>query len=74
MTGSSYVPVVVPVIAFVAMAFWLGLIFYADAHPGYRHRKPQPVDDIAGPDAAGSVAAGAGREAVAGLGGPARAA
>jgi len=25
--------------AFVAMAFWLGLVFYADSHPGYRSRK-----------------------------------
>ncbi len=40
MTGSSLIPIVVPVMAFVAMAFWLGLVFYADSHPGYRSRKP----------------------------------
>ncbi len=38
MTGSSYIPIVVPIVAFVAMAFWLGLIFYADGHPGYQRR------------------------------------
>jgi hypothetical protein len=45
-TGSSYIPIVVPIIAFFAMAFWLGMVFYADRHPGYKHRKPQPVPDI----------------------------
>lgn len=52
MTGSSYIPIVVPIMAFVAMAFWLGLIFYADSHPGFRHRKvlPQPDEAAAGTD------------------------
>jgi len=59
-TGSSYIPIVVPIIAFFAMAFWLGLVFYADGHPGYKHRKPQPVDDIAEPDGTADVAAGPG--------------
>jgi hypothetical protein len=40
-TGSSYIPIVVPIVAFLAMAFWLGLVFYADQHPGYRRRTPQ---------------------------------
>jgi len=39
MTGSSYIPIVVPIVAFLAMAFWLGLVFYADGHPGYQRRK-----------------------------------
>ncbi len=41
MTGSSYIPIVAPIVAFAAMAFWLGLVFYADAHPGYRRRTPR---------------------------------
>jgi hypothetical protein len=51
-TGSSYIPIVVPIMAFVAMGFWLGLIFYADSHPGYRHRKvrPGPGDAAGAPD------------------------
>ena len=36
MTGSSLILIVVPIMAFVAMFFWLGLVFYADSHPGYR--------------------------------------
>ncbi len=38
MTGSSYIPIVVPIVAFVTMALWLGLVFYAAGHPGYRQR------------------------------------
>ena len=41
MTGSSYLAIVVPIMAFIAMAFWLGLVFYADSHPGYGHGKSQ---------------------------------
>jgi hypothetical protein len=59
-TGSSYIPIVVPIMAFFAMAFWLGLIFYADRHPGYRHRKPEPVPDIIEADGAAGAAAGPG--------------
>jgi hypothetical protein len=33
-TGSSYIPIVVPIVAFLAMGAWLGLVFYADRHPG----------------------------------------
>ncbi len=58
MTGSSYIPIVVPIIAFVAMAFWLGLLFHADSHPGYKHRKPQPVPDIFETDGTTGGAAG----------------
>lgn len=52
MTGSSYIPIVVPIMAFLAMAFWLGLIFYADSHPGYRHPKAEPGPDHAGEETA----------------------
>jgi hypothetical protein len=34
MTGSALAPVVV-----VALAAWLAMIYYADAHPGYRTRR-----------------------------------
>ncbi len=40
MTGSSYIPIVMPIVAFLAMAFWLGLVFYAAGHPGYQRRTP----------------------------------
>jgi hypothetical protein len=38
MTGSVLVPVFIPVVI-VALAAWLALVYYADAHPGYRTRK-----------------------------------
>ena len=41
MTGSAYLPIVVPIVAFVAMACWLGMVFYANSHPGYRTPKPR---------------------------------
>jgi len=36
MTGSSLVPVIVPIVAVLAMAAWLGLVFYAAAHPRWK--------------------------------------
>jgi len=39
MTGSSLVAFILPVVAFTAMAFWLGMVFYADSHPGYGRRQ-----------------------------------
>jgi hypothetical protein len=36
MTGSSLVPVIVPIVAVLAMAVWLGLVFYAAAHPRWK--------------------------------------
>jgi hypothetical protein len=57
-TGSSYIPIVVPIIAFLAMASWIGLVFYADSHPGYKHRKPLPVPDIDEPEGRADVAGG----------------
>jgi len=38
-TGSSYIPIVVPIMAFVAMSVWIGLVFYADSHPGWKPRR-----------------------------------
>jgi len=39
MSGSSLVAIILPVVAFTAMAFWLGMVFYADSHPGYGRRQ-----------------------------------
>jgi hypothetical protein len=43
-TGSSYIPIVVPIVAFVGMTLWLGMIFHADRHPGYWRRTPPHSD------------------------------
>jgi hypothetical protein len=44
MVGSdpTLVASVVPVVAFFALAFWLGLCFYAGSHPYWRHQQ-QPA-------------------------------
>lgn len=57
MTGSSYLAIVVPIIAFIAMAFWLGLVFYADSHPGYGRGKSQEGPESAAPHAASQLSA-----------------
>ena len=71
MTGSSYIPIVVPIIAFLAMASWIGLVFYADSHPGYKHRRPLPVPDIDEPEGTADVAGGPAPDALPVAGGPA---
>jgi hypothetical protein len=41
MTGSSLVPIIVPVVAAASLAFWLGLVLYAADHPGWKTRRAQ---------------------------------
>ncbi len=36
MTGSALVPVIVPIVAVIALGIWLTLVYWADAHPGYK--------------------------------------
>jgi len=39
MTGSSLAPIIIPIVVVPALAAWLGLIWYASAHPGWKaHR------------------------------------
>jgi hypothetical protein len=33
MTGSALAPVVIPIVAFVFLSLWIGMVFYANAHP-----------------------------------------
>jgi hypothetical protein len=33
MTGSTMAVVIIPIVAFLALALWLTMVFYADAHP-----------------------------------------
>jgi hypothetical protein len=33
MTGSTEAAVVIPIVAFVVLFFWLGMVFWADSHP-----------------------------------------
>jgi hypothetical protein len=36
MTGSSLAPVVVPIVVTIALALWLGIVFYAAGHPEWK--------------------------------------
>jgi hypothetical protein len=40
MTGSLLAHIVIPVVTVLALAAWLAMVFYADAHP--RWKKPPP--------------------------------
>jgi hypothetical protein len=55
-TGSSYIPIVLPIVAFMGMAFWLGLVFYAAQHPGYRRRTPRRSNGGVAPVTSDTVA------------------
>lgn len=36
MTGSFLVPIITPIVALIALAVWLGIVYWADAHPGWK--------------------------------------
>jgi len=36
MTGSLLVTITTPIAAFIAMACWLGMVFWAEGHPGWK--------------------------------------
>jgi len=52
MVGSdpNLVAIVVPIVALVTLAFWLGLCFYAGSHPYWRHQHgPARQQELGGP-------------------------
>ena len=79
MTGSSVVPVIVPIVAVLAMAVWLGLVFYAAAHPRWKRYDVLPGSATGGTPgvldrpAEQDLAALAGQQSGAADGAPARA-
>jgi len=58
MTGSNLVAVIVPIVAVLAMGVWLGLVFYAAAHPRWKR-----YDVLAG-STPGAVSGGTGAPAL----------
>lgn len=42
MTGSFLVLIVTPIVAIIALACWMGLVFWADAHPRWTARSAAP--------------------------------
>jgi hypothetical protein len=41
MTGSALAPVVIPIVAFAFLFLWIGMVFYANAHPSVHGRQTQ---------------------------------
>ena len=54
MVGSdpNLVAIVVPIVALVTLAIWLGLCFYAGSHPFWRDRPPPGRQQFSGADQA----------------------
>ncbi len=52
MTGSFLVPIVVPIVAVVVLAVWISLVFWADAHPGWKAHGAAPGSEVTGTRAA----------------------
>ena len=40
MTGSFLVPIITPIVALITLATWLGIVYWADAHPGWKAGAP----------------------------------
>jgi hypothetical protein len=65
MTGSSLVPIIVPIMAFFAGAIWLGLVFWADAHPEWKSHTRAAAREATGavPEPKVAIPAGQGGQA-----------
>ncbi len=57
MIGSdpNLVAIVVPIVALVTLAFWLGLCFWAGSHPFWRHHQQAAQQQLTSPDQAGQL-------------------
>lgn len=60
MTGSFLVPIITPIVAILALACWLGVVFWAEGHPGWKTRRAAQETQFPGESAtlAGDLAAG----------------
>ena len=57
MTGSSLLAIILPIVAIVALAAWLAMVFWADAHPGRKAPGAQVIGADVPPATAGPGAA-----------------
>jgi hypothetical protein len=57
MVGSdpTLVAVVVPIVALISLAFWLGMCFYAGSHPFWRHQQQTRQQQLAGSQQPGTL-------------------
>jgi hypothetical protein len=45
MTGSALAPIVIPIVAFVALFVWLGMVFWANSHPSVHGREARAAHE-----------------------------
>jgi hypothetical protein len=43
MTGSSWVPIVIPIVAIITLGGWLAAVYRADSHPGWKGQPSAPL-------------------------------
>ena len=48
MTGPFLVPIITPIVAIIALAIWLGMVYWAEAHPGWKAHGTAPGPGITG--------------------------
>jgi hypothetical protein len=41
MSNSTLAAIIIPIVALIALAFWIGLVYRADHHPGTGRRLPR---------------------------------
>lgn len=51
MTGSFLVPIITPIVAIIALACWMGMVFWADAHPRWQVHSAAPGSQFPGESA-----------------------
>jgi len=48
MSGSSVAPFIIPIVAMICLAFFLGIVYYADSHPEWKNPGREPGHPIVG--------------------------
>ena len=65
MTGSSTAPIVIPIVAVLCLAIWLGLVCYADAHPRWKSQRTKQTGEPGTTGSTEAVEHGEQRKAIA---------
>jgi len=48
MTGSFWAPIIIPIVAVLALAAWLALVWYAAAHPRWKAHRAASAPGVTG--------------------------
>lgn len=51
MTGSFLAPIITPIVAIIALACWMGMVFWADGHPRWKAHSAAPGPQFPGESA-----------------------